>query len=268
MTNKAVLHSSGHIEDGRNEKRPATSPSEGQLAASIAHEINNPLGVLLNLLYLIEPEAILTEQGRQYLKLAREEVHRISEIAHAALHDSRHKPLATNLPNLLQRVLEFYQSRLESQRIQVRTRYCRNGEIAAYAGPLRQLLSNLLLNASDAMPRGGRLHARISVGREWSGLKRRGLRVTIADNGCGIPVHQITRIFDPFFTTKGDRGSGLGLPFVKEVVQKHDGVLRLRSSTARGRSGSIFTIFLPETQATTIPASRRMALVRDNDVHS
>ena len=114
-----------------------------------------------------------------------------------------------------------------------------------YAGPLHQIFSNLLLNAADAMPQGGRLQARVSPAHEWTGLERHGLRVTFADNGCGIAADKLSKVLEPFFTTKGPGGNGLGLSLVQDVVQKHRGVLRVRSSTKPGHSGSIFSIFLP-----------------------
>ena len=109
------------------------------------------------------------------------------------------------------------------------------------------MFSNLLLNAADAMPNGGRLYVRASgYTQEWVGAAEAGLRVTIADNGCGIAAENLHRIFEPFFTTKGSGGSGLGLSLVSDVVQKHGGWLRVRSSTREGRSGSVFSMFLPE----------------------
>jgi signal transduction histidine kinase len=233
--------------DGRTERRSAASGAEGKLAASIAHEISNPLDALLNLLYLLESEATLTVKGHHYLMLAREEVDRVSQIAHTALRDFRDTPCPkdTSVPRLLGAVVDFYQSRFDSQGISVKTRYCHHGNLAVYAGPLRQVFSNLLLNAADAMPKGGRLYARVAAAHEWTGKERRGLRVTLADTGCGIPADKLPKILLPFFTTKGPAGNGLGLSLVKDIVQKHRGVLRIRSSTKPGRSGSVFSIFLP-----------------------
>src|SRR6202007_1410583 len=96
----------------------------------------------------------------------------------------------------------------------------------------------------DAMPKGGRLQTRIANVREWSGQHRCGLRVTFADSGSGIPGQNLRQIFEPFFTTKGAGGSGLGLSLVKDVLQKHGGSVRVRSSTKPGHSGSVFAIFL------------------------
>jgi signal transduction histidine kinase len=231
--------------EGRRERRAAPA-AEGKLAASLAHEINNPLDSLLNLLYLMQAEATLTERGHYYWKLAEEEVQRVSQIAHAAMDGFRVTVRKdTNVPELVGSVVDLYRSRFETRRISINIRGCLNGDVPIYAGPLRQVLSNLLLNAVDATPKGGAVHVRVSSAQEWSGQQRQGLRVTFADNGGGIAAEHLPKIFDPFFTTKGSGGSGLGLSLVKDVVQKHDGSLRVRSSTKPGRSGSVFAIFLP-----------------------
>ena len=132
------------------------------LGASLAHEINNPLDSLLNLLYLIEAEA--TPAGRHYLALAEEEVHRISQIVHGAMDRFRSPvgPQDTNVPRLLGSVVEFYMSRLDSQGIRVEARYCSGEDLPVIPGALRQVFSNLLLNAAHAMPGGGRMHVRVS----------------------------------------------------------------------------------------------------------
>jgi signal transduction histidine kinase len=127
----------------------------------------------------------------------------------------------------------------------IQTRYCPDGDFSCERGLLRQAFSNLLLNAAEATPDGGTIHARVSATQEWTGAGRRGLRVTFADNGCGIAAENLPNIGEPFYTTKGPRGTGLGLSLVKQVVKKHGGELRVRSSTRPGRSGSVFTIFLP-----------------------
>jgi signal transduction histidine kinase len=232
--------------NGEKLRRSAASPKGGKGAASLAHEINNPLDSLLHLLYMVEEEPTLTETGRHCLTLAEEEVHRISQIAHAALHDCKNKPgKDTNVPQLVSSAIDFYKSRLEERGISVQTRYCSDGDLPANPGPLRQVFSNLLLNAADATPKGGRVQARVAMAHEWSGRQRHGLRVTFADTGCGIAAENLRRIFDPFFTTKGSGGSGLGLSLVRDVVQRHGGSLRVRSSTKPGHSGSVFAIFLP-----------------------
>ncbi len=195
----------------------------------------------------MEREATLTTKGHHYLALAKEEVSRVAQIAHRALTEFRGvaRPQDTNVPNLLRSVVDFYESRFEARGISIQTRYCPDGELAVYPGPLRQAFSNLLLNAADAMPTGGRMYARVALAHEWNGQERRGLRVTFADHGGGIVAENLPRIFELFFTTKGTAGTGLGLSLVLDVVNKHDGVLRVRSCTRPGRSGTVFAAFLP-----------------------
>jgi len=224
----------------------ARAPNTAPLSASAAHDINNPLDALLNLLYLLETEPNLTEQGRHYLSLAQEEVRRISLIAHETL--DQHKvvvmPETTSVVKLLASVLDFYQQRFDSSGITVQTRYTCDRNIPVYAEQLRRVFSNLLLNALEAMPEGGRIQARVAAGQEWSGHKRHGVSVTIADNGPGMPSNKLRQMFEPLFTTK-PAGHGMGLSLVKGVVQKHNGWLRVRSSTQPGRQGTVFSVFLP-----------------------
>lgn len=229
-------------------RRSASYCKESRLAASLAHEINNPLDSVLNFLYLLRKEAILTEQGRQYLMLAEGEVHRASQIAHAALDRFRDSAPRqdTDMPRLINSALDVYRLQFESQGVSVNTRYRCQGDVPVYSGLLRQVFSNLLLNAAAAMPQGGRLLVRASNTQEWSGQRRHGVRVTFADSGSGIASENLNEIFRPFFTTKVS-GSGLGLAIAKEVVQKHGGSLRVRSCTKSGRTGSVFTMFVPST---------------------
>ena len=234
-------------------KNPTAPPEESdQCAATTVHEINNPLASLLNLLYLADAEPGMTETAHGYLALAREEVKRLAQMVQAALHGHRDdKPREnTDVPQLLWSVIELYKPRFQSRGISVETRGCSGGNVAVYSGTLRQMFSNLLLNAADAMPNGGRLQARVSTAREWSGQQRHGLRVTFADNGYGIPTQNLQRIFEASFTTKGSHGSGLGLGMVMTVVRQHSGSLRVRSRTEHGHSGSIFSVFLPATHVT------------------
>lgn len=229
------------------DQRVRAPSDEGGPIASFAHEINNPLESLLNLLYLIEAEPSLTEKTRCYLTLAQREIQRLSRIALGVIQEFRSGSGSedTNVSQLLRSVVDFYKTGFDSRGIWLETRYCTDGKIAVYPGPLRQMFANLLLNAADAMPQGGKIYARVSTAREWTGLGRRGLRVTIADNGCGIAAKDLHRITDTFFTTKGLAGTGLGLALLKETVAKHHGVLHVRSSTKPGRSGSILAVFLP-----------------------
>ena len=248
MTGKSIqISPSLSSERRKQESRPAPSEHESasRIVASFAHEINNPLEALHQLHYLIGKEGTLTEKGRQFLAMASEEVERISKILHAAMElRDFGDPEETGVPELLRSVLNFYASRFSSRGIDVKTRYRSGLRLAVYPRQLRQMCTNLLLNAADAMPHGGKIYARIAPTHEWKDLKR-GLRLTFADTGSGIAAKNLAHIWDPFFTTKGSAGNGLGLSLVKDTVQKHHGVLRVRSSTKAGHSGTVFSIFLP-----------------------
>lgn len=246
MAGKNIGISSGESRGNqRLENRPPPAEN-GNGISTLAHEINNPLEALHQLHYLIEKEGSLREKGRQYLAMAHDEVQRISKILHAAmeLRDSG-DPEDTDVPQLLCSVLNFYKSRFDSQDISVNARYRSGAHLSAYPHQLRQMCANLLLNAADAMPRGGKIYARIAPAHEWKDDHRRGLRLTFADTGSGIATKNLARMWDPFFTTKGAAGNGIGLSLVKNTVQKHHGVLRVRSSTKAGHSGTVFSIFLP-----------------------
>ncbi len=233
----------------KNAQRGSTADIDATPVASLAHEINNPLESLQNLLFLIESEGRFTAKGREYLSLANQELHRLYEITHGAMNTFRASANAqsTDIPALLRSVVEFYASRFTARSIIISTRYSVPEELLVQRGALRQMFSNVLLNAADAMPDGGRMHVRIRKAHEWRGLLRKGLRVTFADNGRGIVAENLLKITEPFFTTKGSSGTGLGLALVKDTVTKHSGTLQIRSSTRPGRSGSVFAIFLPAT---------------------
>ena len=250
LTNYYVSHAEpelGCLVSAKKAQRYESVVDGVTLVASLAHEFNNPLDSLQNLLFLIEPEASFTPKGREYLLLAHDELHRLSQITHRVMSEvgTTLNPQYIDIPGLLRSVVEFYRSRFAAHGISIHARYSLPEELSVHPGSVRQMFSNVLLNAADAMSNGGRMHVRICKCQEWSGLMRRGLRVTFADNGRGIAVDDLPKITQPFFTTKGSLGTGLGLAQVKDTVRKHQGVLRVRSSTRPGRGGTVFTIFLP-----------------------
>lgn len=230
-----------------NQERKGLPADDGTLAAALAHDINNPLSSLQSLLFLVESEATFTQTGLHYVALMKEEVQRIAQITRDTLSEFRDTAYTQdiNVPQLLRSVVEFYESRFKEHGISIDTRYCSDGDLPVFPGPLRRAFSNVMLNAVDAMPNGETMHVRISMAHEWSGKERRGLRVTFADTGGGIPAHNLPNIFELFFTTKETAGTGLGLSLVKNTVAKHDGAVRVRSSTKPEHSGTIFAIFLP-----------------------
>jgi len=231
----------------RNEKL-ATA---GRLAAAVAHEINNPLEAVTNLIYLARHRP----QGQdQYLEMAEKEVLRVAAIAQQMLGFVREasSPAPLNVAATLDDVLQLYLRPVHEKHIRVDKTYDPAVEIQGFAGELRQLFSNLILNALDALDEGGRLTLHVARAHEWSnggrnGLHRTGARITIADNGSGIQPTNLTRIFEPFYSTKGDSGTGLGLWLSHGIVQKHQGSIRVRSRTTAGASGTVFSVFLPDT---------------------
>jgi len=230
----------------RNEKL-ATA---GRLAAAVAHEINNPLEAVTNLIYLARHHP---EKQDEYLGTAEKEVLRVGAIAQQMLGFVRESssPSPLNVATTLDEVLQLYLRRLSEKHVQIEKTYDSAVEICGFAGELRQLFSNLIVNALDALDDGGRLVLRVARGHEWSngfgtGAHRSGARVTIADNGSGIQQSDLTRIFEPFYSTKGDEGTGLGLWLAHGIVQKHEGSIRVRSRTLSGSSGTVFSVFLPD----------------------
>jgi PAS domain S-box-containing protein len=217
----------------------------GRLAASIAHEINNPLESVTNLLYLLQQEAQLTDLGREYLGLAEQELSRVSQIATQTLrfHRQSTKASLTRVEDVLDAVATLYRSRLSRLVARLETRYRNSSPILAFDGELRQLFANLVSNALDALPNEGRLLVRTRPAVGSSGV--RGVIVTVADTGQGIAPELLGRIFEPFVTSKGNTGTGLGLWVSKEIVQKHGGTMRMRSRTA-APSGTVFRVFLSD----------------------
>ena len=224
--------------------------SVGRLASSIAHEINNPLEAVINLIYLARHRP---QNQDQYLEMAEKEVLRVAAIAQQMLGFVREtsSPSPLNVAATLDDVLQLYLRPLSEKHIQVEKQYDPAVEIHGFAGELRQLFSNLILNALDALDDGGRLTLHVAPGRQWSNghesrAPRSGVRITIADSGSGIRQGDLTRIFEPFYSTKGDAGTGLGLWLSHGIVQKHEGSIRVRSRTTPGSSGTVFSIFLPD----------------------
>ena len=148
-----------------------------------------------------------------------------------------------DLASILQEVVELYEPKLERKELQVQSEFAGVPAITAYPGEMRQVFSNLIVNAVDAVPRGGAVKVRVKHGRDW-GTRRMGIRVLVSDSGPGIPPDVRPHIFEPFFTTKGERGTGIGLWVSEGVLEKQGGRIRLKSSTRR-MHGTTFSVFLP-----------------------
>jgi PAS domain S-box-containing protein len=216
----------------------------GRMSATLAHEINNPLEALSNLLYLARHSP---SKSVEYLGLAEKEVDRISAITRFALGFVResHATVALNIPEMIDEILALYSAKLSSGNITVLREYGPGATVQGYAGELRQLFANLLINAVDAMQNGGKLRIHVFHMREFRDEKRDGVRIFIADTGKGIGRADMAHLFEPFYTTKKDHGTGLGLWVSQGIVQKHGGSIRVRSRISSGCSGTVFNIFLP-----------------------
>jgi PAS domain S-box-containing protein len=227
----------------RDSERLATT---GRLAATIAHEIHNPLDLVGNLLYLIQT-GTKEEDTRQYIAAASEELERLAKMTQQMLTFQRDsaKPVTVHLGEVLDSVLALYHRKIESSSIKIDKDIQLPDSIVAQPGELRQVFANLVGNAIEAVRReDGRIRLRVHASRDWRD-ERRGLRVLIADNGSGITAALQKQIFEPFLTTKGESGTGLGLWIATGIVGKYRGTVRVRSSTREGRSGSCFSVFFP-----------------------
>ena len=218
----------------------------GRLASSIAHEINNPLESVTNLLFLARRSEQLSEI-QEYLDVAELELRRMSAITSQTLrfHKQATRPTPVTFSVLLQGVLSIYQGKILNARVSVHQRFRAAEPVMCLEGEIRQVLSNLIGNAIDVMhPTGGTLSLRSQGARDWRS-SRPGVRITVADTGTGMSPRTLAKIFEPFFTTKGVAGTGLGLWISHEIVARHQGVLKVRSSQVPGRTGTVFTLFLP-----------------------
>ncbi len=232
----------------KTEKLVAT----GRLAASIAHEVNNPLEAITNLLYLLKNFCDLDESAMRYVTMAEREGRRIAEIAQQTLRFYRQstQPHRANMAELLDSVLDLYHGRLNTLNIKVERQYDPRMDLYCYAGEVRQVFANLVGNAIDATNAGGRLVVRARRSRRWEFPGVSGVRFTIADTGFGMEQEVRERVFEAFFTTKEDTGTGLGLWVSHEIILKHRGVVHVRSTAGGGGkpSGTVFQIFLPDNE--------------------
>jgi PAS domain S-box-containing protein len=226
----------------RTEKLAAT----GRLAASIAHEINNPLEAVTNALYLALMDEGLEESTRMYLTMAERELGRVAHVTTQTLrfHRQSTAPVEADFAELMDSAFDLYAARFDSCRIAVSREYKAGQMIFCRGDEVRQVFANLLSNALDATRKGGRLRIRIHPAREWRGEERRGLRVVVADTGDGVPVEMRRTIFEPFVSTKDSTGTGLGLWVSEGIVQKHGGHMALHSRTG-ARHGTVFSLFFP-----------------------
>jgi len=228
----------------RSEKLAAV----GQLASSIAHEINNPLEAVINLLYLVRT-AESADDMRSYATLAEQELARVSDITLQTLRFHRQQTFAApvDMHETIPAVLRLYASRFTSRKVEVKLKLRKTPTAMLLEGDLRQVLNNLIRNAYDAMPKGGKLHVRLRPAR-CPITSKEGLRICVADTGTGFLPKMRKHLFEPFHTSKDVTGTGLGLWISKGIVDKHGGSIKMRSrlqEQSPSFHGTLFSLWLP-----------------------
>jgi PAS domain S-box-containing protein len=221
----------------------------GRLAATIAHEINNPLEAVTNLLFLARAEQI-PENSKRLLDAADHELQRVGHITRQTLGFYRETatPSEIDLGAILKGVVDVFGSKLESKGVTVNLQLKDPVLLHGVPGELRQVFSNILSNAIDAAPAGSQVNIRIKSAGE-------NIQIAIADRGSGIPQAARAQIFEPFFTTKKDVGTGLGLWISREIIHNHGGTIRFRSRVETMRSGTVFVVTLSKKQASRCTAA-------------
>jgi PAS domain S-box-containing protein len=217
----------------------------GRLAATLAHEIHNPLDTVGNLLYLMDLAPDL-QAARQHVALASQEVARVTQMTRHMLAFQREssKPVPVNIAEIFDSVVALFIRKIEAAGIQIEKQVRFEQELLGLPSEIRQVFANLFGNAVEAVERNGKIRLHAFASRDWR-TGQRGLRVVVAGNGPGIPAEVRGKIFEPFFTTKGEAGTGLGLWITSGIIEKNDGTLRLRTVTRAGRTGTCFSVFFP-----------------------
>jgi two-component system, sporulation sensor kinase E len=234
------------ITDSRNIQaallRSEKLASVGRMAATIAHEINNPLETIGQSIYLAMTDPGITEEGKHYLELATHELERAALITRQTLAFSRNSSSVARveLRHKVENVLKLFAPRFRGRAIDLQIRYRPAPPILAFAGELRQVLANLLSNSLDATPSGGAVYIRVAGYTAPDATRR--VRLVVADTGSGISPEHITSIFEAFFTTKEVVGTGLGLWVTRQILDKHGALVRVRSKPCRG---TVFSISFP-----------------------
>jgi PAS domain S-box-containing protein len=217
----------------------------GRVAGIIAHEINNPLEAITNTFYLLRDHPSLNEEARYYAQLGEQELQRVTHIARQTLSFYREsqRAIPVSIPEVLDDVLELQARQLQINGVNLEKRYTATGLVQGFPVELKQVFLNLVSNAIQAMPEGGRL--RVSVSEIADAGQNRRVRVLICDTGKGIQSSDAKRLFEPFFTTKSTKGTGLGLWISKGIIQKYEGNIHFRSIRVRGGNVTCFSVTLP-----------------------
>jgi PAS domain S-box-containing protein len=221
----------------------------GRLAGVIAHEINNPLTAVTNLLYLLQHHMTLDDEARRYVDQAAKELARVSQISRQTLSFYREtsEPVPVRVHELLDDVIGLQSRALESGRIAVERQYLPASPVIGFPVELRQVVLNLVSNAIQAMPQGGKLRLHVHEATDWR-TGGRGPALSVLDTGTGIRREDAKRLFEPFFSTKASKGTGLGLWISRDILRRYDGRITYRSYHRAGQCVTCFRVFLPGNQ--------------------
>lgn len=228
--------------------------SVGRMAASIAHEINNPLAAVMNAVYLAKT-GLRQPELAQYLDMAEDELKCISHITRQTLGFYRESssPTAVSVNSIMDSAVDLLRGKIKVKHAEIEKQYESDFQVMGVSGELRQVFSNLLVNSLDAIPHEGKIKLRVSKTTcDNNGNSR--IRVTLADNGQGIEAATLPRIFEPLFTTKEATGSGLGLWVSKQLIEKQGDSIRVRSSASEPHRGTAICVVLPMSSDRTAKA--------------
>jgi PAS domain S-box-containing protein len=230
----------------RNLRAAERLAAVGRLAATVAHEINNPLEAVTNLVYLAKTNSN-SQEAREFLTTAEDELARVGLLIRQTLGFYRETNGARRIrpSDLVNSVIAVFSARARSKHVEIVPEFHADPWLNAVPGEIRQVLANLVSNSIDAISGSGRLTIRVSCSRRWSGDYETGARITVADTGSGIAPEALRSVFEPFFTTKRDVGTGLGLWVCRNIIESHRGSIRGRSRSKPGKSWTVFSIFLP-----------------------
>ncbi len=219
----------------------------GRLAASIAHEVNNPLEAVINLIYLVSSDGHDLAVARSYMNQALEQIERVSHITQQThrFHRQSSGPSSVKLHELVDSVIDLFRVKMAANKVSVKRQYDGEPSATLLAADMRQVLANIIGNGVEAMPSGGTLTVRVRASQDWRDGIRAGVRVTIGDTGTGMSRQVMRRMYEPFFTTNKKDGTGLGMWVASQLIERHQGDLRVWSTLRPGASGTVLSLFLP-----------------------